>query len=137
MRRAKDVWNQLQAQAGRCPRWAVYLVAALLLFGAGFGCGYYRRSHLYDHTERAESIEQQLEQAADYQQRAAQKLQEAEQANRHLTESISDSRTAVEGLGNTVTAGRERLTESQQLLDQSQSILDAVRRRGEADTAAH
>ena len=59
--------NGIKAQIERCPWWLIFIFAVLLLFGAGFGCGYYCGANVYDHSIGDGAAQRQLDQAQENQ----------------------------------------------------------------------
>lgn len=133
MGRVKNVWIALQAQADRCPRWAVCLAAALLLFGAGFGCGYYRGSHLYDHGNGANAVREQLNRAEDNQRSITDGLQRAADQSGRITSEIDESRGIVQDIAESAGRSAGQIDQAGSLIDSSQSILERVRQRGKTN----
>lgn len=103
--------EKLQMALGSLPGWCRFLVAAVLVFLLGFGCGYYRRAHVHDQSERAGRVEQQLDD-----------LEKAnEKSQTELSELRSELATSKKELNEARKQSTELMNELQQLRSQSQS----------------
>lgn len=137
MRRIEDVWNQVQSQVNHCPRWALHLAAALVLFGTGFGFGYYRGAHVYGQPVGNGEAQQQLDAAQKAQRGITDTAERATQRASDVQDRITRSQEAVERANERVESAAGSLAETGSLIDDCQRILEEVWSRGKTDPAAH
>lgn len=126
----KDVWITLQEQVRRYPRWTLYLAAALVLLGAGFGCGYYRGAHVYGQPERAGRVEQQLDDVEKGQREITDGAERAAQRASDVQGRIEQGQEAISRADDRAAAAQESESIAADTIEKCERILTAIRERG-------
>lgn len=126
--------NGIKAQIERYPWWAIIAIA-LLLFGAGFGCGYYRGTRILGDSNRTKSIERELDQAEENQRAITERAEDAAQRTGDIQSRIDRGKEAVSRAEESAGRIDGSLQEAGSLIDDCERILEDVCQRGKANQA--
>lgn len=125
--------NVIKAQIERCPWWLIFIFAVLLLFGAGFGCGYYCGANVYDHSIGDGAAQRQLDQAQENQHAITDRAEDAAQRAGDIEDGIGRGQEAVNRAEESAGRIDSGLQEAGNIIEDCQRILESVRQRGKAD----
>lgn len=139
MEKVRGKFNEIKAKIDRISHWVLVALLATVCFGAGYACGPRNagRTDVYDHGNGADAVREQLNRAEDNQRSITDGLQRAADQSGRITSEIDESRGIVQDIAESSGRSAGQIDQAGSLIDSSQSILDAVRRRGKADPAAH
>ena len=126
---------------------ALGTVLALAVLAGAFACGYFlglrNAGDVSDHGGGAATVGRQLDQAETDQRGITAGLRAAEESNRGLADSLDAGTAAVDrgkAAADRIAAANSdidsKIGEAGRIIEDSQRILDGIRRRAEADTPA-
>lgn len=113
----------------------LFYFAVLLLFGAGFGCGYYCGANVYDHSNGDGAAQLQLDQAQENQHAITDRAEDAAQRAGNIQSRIDRSQKAVDRAEESAGRIDSGLQEAGNIIEDCQRILESVRQRGKTDPA--